>query len=429
MRGMSVREMLRRAAPGLIMFAAAFILRAVYAWLAVGPYAEPYSDAITYHDVACNLMRTGHFALGDPPRPTAFIPPVMPFLTSLLYRVIGPNYFGGILLQCAIGSFVPLAVVPLGTALYDAKAGRIAGWLTVAHPILVSFSGYLLTESSFTLAITIAIGASIAWALAPGWKRALAAGALWGLATLTRPTVLTFPVVIVAWGWIALRHRVPFLSYARQAVLIGIGMAVVIAPWTVRNAVVMKVFLPVTSGAGIALFDSNNPEKWNDKVKSGGAMMVIGMEPYASRVRGLSEIESDKVTRQMAIEFLRAHVREWPAMAVAKLGRFWRLSNEGKIWAQPGSPILKLVRRVDPLLIWSIVILPLALWGLTLSIRGERAWIRALLPIVILYFTALSAVFWGGLRPRVPIEPLVAILAAVGLRDLWARRGGVARYR
>lgn len=404
------------------MFLVAFALRAVYAYLANGPHAEPYSDSLEYHQVARNLATLGRFAIGnDPVRPTAILPPVMPLLTSLAYRVVGPSYFAGILLQCALGALVPLAVVRLGTDLYDRRIGRAAGWLSVFHPILVAFSGYLLTEASFTLMLTLAVIASVEWSLHPTMRRAFATGLFWGLAILTRPTVLLFPLIIAFWGWVALRRRIAIRPYLGHALLIAAGAVILILPWTIRNATVMHAFVPITTGSGTALFDSNNPIKWNDTTRGGGAVQVLEMEPYASKIRGLGEIETDKVLRAEAIEFLRGHVGEWPEMAAAKLSRFWRFRNEDGIWATRGSPLVRLVRRVDPLLIWSVVVIPLAIWGLARSLRGPRGWTRFLLLILILYFSALAAVFWGGLRPRVPIEPFVALLATAGFYDLVPR--------
>jgi len=55
-----------------------------------------------------------------------------------------------------------------------------------------------------------------------------------------------------------------------------------------------------------------------------------------------------------------------------------------------------------------------------LTVRGPRRWFQSLSLWIILYFTLLGVVFFGSLRMRVPIEPLVALLAALGLED--ARR-------
>jgi hypothetical protein len=78
------------------------------------------------------------------------------------------------------------------------------------------------------------------------------------------------------------------------------------------------------------------------------------------------------------------------------------------------------MQRLDPLLLWSIVILPAALYGVVVALRGPRRWFQSLSLWVILYMTLLGVVFFGSLRMRAPAEPLVVLLAAVGLED--ARR-------
>jgi hypothetical protein len=111
-------------------------------------------------------------------------------------------------------------------------------------------------------------------------------------------------------------------------------------------------------------------------------------------------------------------------MAAAKLARFWRLTAEGGgtgSWQRPGSPLTALLRRWDPLLVWSLLTLPLALWGLIRALGGARRWYLSLSAWVIVYFSLLSAVFWGALRMRVPVEPLVTLFAAAGLDDLRLR--------
>ena len=61
------------------------------------------------------------------------------------------------------------------------------------------------------------------------------------------------------------------------------------------------------------------------------------------------------------------------------------------------------------------------------SLRGTRRWFQSLSLWVILYFSLIAVVFFGSLRMRVPIEPRVALLAAVGIED--ARRALRSRAR
>jgi hypothetical protein len=77
---------------------------------------------------------------------------------------------------------------------------------------------------------------------------------------------------------------------------------------------------------------------------------------------------------------------------------------------------------IDPLLLWSLVALPLALWGAISTLRGPRALYLSLPLLVIGAFTLGAIVYWGSLRLRVPIEPLVALYAAAGLDALLLMR-------
>src|SRR5207247_2171823 len=88
------------------------------------------------------------------------------------------------------------------------------------------------------------------------------------------------------------------------------------------------------------------------------------------------------------------------------------------------------LRGFDPLVLWSLLTLPFALWGLVRSLQGPRRWFQALPTLVILYFSMGAVLFWGALRMRVPVEPLIALLSAVGFEDArrrWRARGSGLR--
>src|SRR5260221_167168 len=138
------------------------------------------------------------------------------------------------------------------------SAGWLAGILAAIHPLLIFFSGYLLTETVFSVALLAALVASTEWLKTPRPGRALGAGLLWGVATLARPPALLLPALVVAWAWRPLGLAVRAGDRWRQAALLFAGAALVIAPWTVRNLMVMHAWVPVTTGAGRALLDSNN---------------------------------------------------------------------------------------------------------------------------------------------------------------------------
>ena len=412
------------------MALAAFVVRAAYVVATQGMHPTPWSDAADYDGLAWNLTRGLGFVLEGRGGlyATAFRPPVVPWITSLLYRGIGHDYLGALLLQCAIGALVPPLLARFAGMLFGGAVGALAGWLAVIEPVLVFFSGYLLTETTFCAALLVALLLTAAWVKTPRAGRALASGLAWGVATLTRPTALLLPVVAAAWAWVPLGLTTDARERARQLLIVVLGMVLVIAPWTLRNAVALHAFVPVTTGGGRALLDSNNPVVWNDPGARGGALSLYRVEPWASHFRGLSEPAADAYAQREAVAFLRAHVAEWPAMAAAKLARFWRLTAEtastGGAWQSPAS---RLRRVIDPLLVWSIVAFPFAVWGLVRTWRGPRRWFQLLPVLVILYFMALAIVYWGALRTRVPAEPLIVVFTAAGIDDVRRRLRSRAR--
>jgi 4-amino-4-deoxy-L-arabinose transferase-like glycosyltransferase len=365
--------------------------------------------------------------------PTAFVPPGLPFALSMLYRVVGHSPVAAVLLMCVFGALVPPLLRQLGTMMFGAMVGRTAGWIAVVHPLLVFFSGYVLTEPLFSVMLLASLLASVSWLKQPRAGRALGAGLVWGAAALTRPTALPLPLVVTFWAWIPLGLLLAPRERLRQVGLLLTGVGLVVLPWTLRNAVSLHAFVPITTGGGRSLLDANNAVVWNDPDLRGGATGILTTEPWATRFRGLSEVEVDRRAGREAVAFLVSHVGDWPRMALAKLARFWRWNSAtpstGR-WFTGRSWLARALAAVDPLLLWSLGLFPLAAWGLVRTLRGSRRYFQ-LLPLWVLAAFSLGAVlYWGALRLRVPVEPLVVLYAGVGVSDvLWrarARRIGLA---
>jgi len=419
----------------LTLFAVALVLRVAYAWLVHGPAATPSSDSVTYDTIAWNLARGMGFQLAGTgsPYPTAFVPPALPWAVSLLYRGVGHSFFAAVMLMCVFGALVPPLLRQLGRAMIGPAVGMWAGWLAAVHPLLVFFSGYVMTESLFSVTLLLALLSSVAWIKQPRPGRAFWSGALWGAASLTRPTALPLALVVALWAWGPLGLALAPGERRRHVVLLLLGLALTVAPWTLRNAAALHAFVPLTTGGGRSLLDANNPVVWDDDARRGGAIAVLTTEPWATRFRGLSEVEVDRRAGREAAAFLGTRVADWPRNALAKFARYWRwtaLTPTTGTWASGSAGMAGRLQRLDPLLPWSILFFPLAAWGVVRTLRGTRRHFQ-LLPLWIVAASTLGTlVYWGALRLRVPIEPLVTLYAAVGIADIaWRvrmRRAGLA---
>jgi 4-amino-4-deoxy-L-arabinose transferase-like glycosyltransferase len=332
--------------------------------------------------------------------------------------------------MCALGALAPLLVRALGARLFSPSVGRVAAWLTAVHPLLVFFSGYLLTEAMFTDALLVGLLASVAWVSRPSPRAAFVAGLAWGVAALTRPTALPMPVLVALWAWLPLGLQLRSRARLAQLALLLVGTLAVVGPWTLRNARELGALIPVTTGGGRSLLDANNAVVWDDPARRGGASAVLTTEPWATRFRGLSEVELDRAAGAEARAFLRERAAQWPAMALAKLGRLWRLGASTPTTGSWGGGLAARLQALDPLQWWSLLFLPLAAVGAGLALRGPRRLHQSLPLLVVAAFSLGTTVYWGALRLRVPLEPLLALFAAHALHEGWrrlrARRAGLS---
>jgi hypothetical protein len=106
-------------------------------------------------------------------------------------------------------------------------------------------------------------------------------------------------------------------------------------------------------------------------------------------------------------------------MAWWKFARFWRVGSgldfpgaEGLIESDGGF-VARMASRVDVFALYWIPVLPLFVLGLIKTVKSYRG----LLPLytVVAAHVLLSLVFHGSLRARMPIEPIISILAAAAI--------------
>jgi 4-amino-4-deoxy-L-arabinose transferase-like glycosyltransferase len=345
---------------------------------------------------------------------------VVPWLTSLVYRVAGHREAAAIGLQCFLGALIPVLTAAFASIAFGGSVARFAGWLAALSPLLVLYSGRLTTETTLGLVLLLALGLTAAWIKSPRPGRALGAGIAWGVAALVSETAFLMPALVLLWAWIPLGLIVTRRDRARQASLLLLGVAIAFAPWLLRNAVAFRTAVPITTSAGWALLDGNQAAVWDAAAARGGCIRWWDHEPWASHRRSLPEPAANLNAGREALEYVARYPDRWPRVAAAKLARFWSILGEPVAGTDSPRSTPPLLSRGHAALlsIWSLLCLPLALWGLMRTLSGARRWFQSLAFLVVLYFTACSVVFYGTLRARLPIEPLTALFAAVGIADI-----------
>ena len=375
----------------LAIAALAFLLRLAYA-AASGALAHP--QVWEQEQIATNLLERHAFIFEYADTTyRAYCEPMYPFVAAAVYFVTGHSRTAMVLLQIVVAAFaVWLTGLLAESATGMRAAGPVAALLMAIHPGFIRYSSVLHPLTFDTLFF-------VAAALALVTRRWLAAGALIGLGVLTRPTILLLTLF---------QRRI-------AAVLITIA---IVAPWTIRNAVVLHEFVLTRSGTGFVFWLGNNPNATGSAVDvRGRPLLEAAPLPFQARIYAADELARDRIFRDAAWAYIAAN----PTAAIGRIAQrlvyFWWFSPE---WGAQYSATQKIVYR----LWWSFLLL-LIVAGATIARRREL-WL--LVAMALLVSLAQSVYYVEG-RHRLAIEPLLLPMAALSLtvggpRWLLSRRSG-----
>lgn len=244
------RRLRERALPFVLLFAFALVLRLAAVWIGAGPDARPAGGAIPLEQAAWSLANGHGLSTGEAfeRTATAAVPPLAPWLVSLVYRVFGREPFAALVAQAVLAALVPVLVARLGAPLFGGAIGFAAGIVAAADPVLLAACRVLRAEAVLAIAVLWAMIVSIEWVRGPSGRRAFWAGIAFGVAALAHPAALALPFVTMAWGWVPLGLMLDARTVRRQMLYLAGGLAAVVVPWMLRNLFVAGVIAPVTSG-------------------------------------------------------------------------------------------------------------------------------------------------------------------------------------
>ena len=276
----------------------------------------------------------------------------------------------------------------------DNRATLLAAFICAIYPFFIFYSARVLSETVFLFFMMLFF-----WLLFDKSKSPLSRGVAAGLMHLTKPIFFyLFPLI---WVW---QYVVQKMSL--KNVLLGVLATLVVAsPWVIRNHLIFDDLVVNTASSGHILWEGNNP--WN---KTGGVSGTFE-DPVAWLAvvpEGLSELEEDEWKKAEAIAFIRSHPIGFVENGVRKLKRFWNLwpnSANHQGW------IYKLISlgSFGPVLLLSMI-------GAIL-LKQYRKELLLMLGVAA-YLSALHAVIIGSIRYRLPLEPLMIVVASMTLADL-----------
>lgn len=383
--------------------------------------------------IALTLAREGRFADAFWPGsgPSAHVMPVSPAIAALVFRLFPPASPAAAMTLLAWALVQMLAAIGMTRLLFarlgaDPRALRWATAMLLLVPVyapdeVISFRYWegALTVCLSAAALLTALDVERRGALSA--RAALGAAALWAAVMFGNP--IAGAALALVWAWVALR-RLPMRESMRFALLSAAAGAMLLVPWTIRNAHELDAPIVLRSNFGLEFAIGNH---------AAALSPAASEQTYAARLRQVHPLHGaagrEAFTRAGGeVAYARrlgAETRRWIAadpfgfarLALRHLSEFlfpcaWQMLFSG--WEEWTGPRAALVALVD-------------LTGLLTIAAGviRRRAGYALLAI----FVAAVALPYALVQPIPRYTYLVWALLAFAAWDGIVRLGGAAKPR
>jgi 4-amino-4-deoxy-L-arabinose transferase-like glycosyltransferase len=411
----------------LIVLAAILVLGfALRAYRVAEPLTTPGDDSRAYYALSKALYEEGSYG-GPEFDDSSDWSPGAPLLYAAAFYATGAAREGTArIVELLLGLGAIVVVYLLGRRINCRPAGLVGAFGVAVYPPFIHSTGALFSEPAAILALPAAVLAFL-WAGDPRPHttrvRWLVPGLLFGATAMIRPEYLLVGVTFAVLA--ALRVGLPqgWKPGAAAAALLLVGFLLPIVPWTVRNAVELDRFVPVSTGGGKALYVGTYlpADGEYQRVKASLVKRYLGRElepgskaldrvnptPLFNRVADrYPDLTRDQALGRIGKENLSKYLGEDPlgyaAMSVRKVWRMWS--------AGIGEAMSSTAGRVAQTLIVLLGLCGLALLGIR-----RRWWELIAMATPIAIVTAVGAASLAAPRRNEVLMTLIFPLAGAAL--------------
>ena len=378
----------------------AVILSLIFSFLVFPRIQDPLNlnlDPDRNGELGANLYLGNGFVYNGNPTPAVDRGPIYPYILAGIFFLTGGVHVAAVqAFQAFCLGFTCFLAFLIGRKLINGKAGMVAALLCALHPMLIWYTARIWIETVHTLLVALACFAIILCYERPISARAFWTGIAFGVAILTKSILILFPIVFVF--LLALKYK---KESVRSVVLMLAVILVVVLPWTVRNYVVSKAFVPVHVSLGLNLIQGDAVgEYWTRMPYSTLGLWFKGKEKNDSILSGTQCTPTDpRGDRLLAMASFRQNFSH-PLFFIKK-----SLINFLTLWYLGESKLKSLFLMIlqFPLLICT-VIASVRLW--------KACGLARPMILLVAYYVVIHALIIGWARYSVPIVPLCLILAA-----------------
>ncbi len=441
----------------MVLLVIVALLRSATVWQG---WSSLRDDPDAYAQLAVSLASSGTYGFqveADQVRPTAFRPPLYPWLLSWLVADEKVSTVGLASGNVLLSLLIAVLATSIANRLRLAWPIMAGVWVTM-DPLLSRSSQLMMTE---LLATFLGLLAWWLWLVLwpslptcsldvkdknrrsmPQWLALYGLGLVLGLSILARPTAavwfLLFAACMLLAGCQCWKRRV------LDTATVSIFVLVCVVPWTLRNWSQLGVPIWATTHGGYTLLLANNPslyqhfEKngpdrnwnverfnaawasrgivdkdlllqdayWLDAPSDTATTEAATAERPVIQVHSLGELADDELAYKIASQTIREHRGTFLQSCIYRLGWLWALwpNGAGLITATAFGG-------------WYFFIFAYALVGVGKAVYERKwtqpGWLRSWLPglLLLVSLSLVHTVYWSNMRMRAPLMPCVYMLA------------------
>jgi 4-amino-4-deoxy-L-arabinose transferase-like glycosyltransferase len=405
----------------LVIFVVALVARVAFAWYEARQIRPQILSVVPFQ------TETGHIAysiasgkgFSSPFQrdsgPTAWLAPVYPYLLAGIFKLFGiytlPSFFAALSLNILFSSGACAPIFYAGKRIAGIGVGSAAAWLWAIFPnaVIIPFEWVWDTSLSALLVATL-LWATLELAKSRRVRDWCFYGLLWGFALLNNPAVALFFPALLAWAAYCIRDRESAAKWFIRPALAAALALLCCVPWTIRNYVQFHKFIPLRSNFAFELYIGNN-ENYDDQLRSRPGAVTQDREIL--RYLHMGETAFMEEEKRKATAFIVEHPRIESWLIAQRFVDFWTgTSSPLAAFRQADSLWLRLILMCNDLA-------PLcAFLGIIVLLGTKNSYALPVMAIPIL-FPLLYYVTHTSLRYRHPIDPVVLLLAVIGVQGLW----------
>jgi hypothetical protein len=354
--------------------------------------------------IAASLVQFGKFAdpFAIPTGPTAYLPPLVPGLLALIWRVFGMTLVGGyaawvirLACQSAMCAMLPWFAGKLGISRQAGVIGGLVGALLVRRP------GHFEELAAIVLLLLLVVFLR-RWTGAPRSPgRSLLVGLAWGVGFHIQPALLPVLLGCMVFELWWRRGRRQWVHSAAMA----LGVTLACLPWGGRNYVVFHEVFFIRSNLGLELRMGNFDGAIADLEVLDGQIRWRHPSTHrgeARMVQRLGEVVYMRQAGREALDWMRSNPGTFAALTASRVVHFWFGPVVHRRWTAAAVTALTVLavlgawwsRGVLAPPQWAVLLIPLATYPLIYYIVFYMFRYRIPINGILLLLAGAAVWFW-----------------------------------